>query len=87
VLTNLVSITIGGSVQEEFQNRISVVEFSKSTGDYGRGEGFFGEGTEEPVDSVEDRLIDLGSFLLLLDEFVSSGNGASVATHGVSKRW
>jgi hypothetical protein len=74
VLTNQIAIAISFAVEEEFEDGIPVVEFSESTGNNGGRKRLLGEGAGEPVDPVEDVLVDLGLSLLLLDEFVSLGN-------------
>lgn len=74
VLTNEVAIAIGGPVEQKFKNGVSIVELSEATRDDGGGKSLLGEGAGEPLDSVEDVLVDLGSLLLLLDEFVSLWN-------------
>jgi hypothetical protein len=74
VLTNQIAIAVSFAVEEEFEDGIPVVEFSESTGNNGGRKRLLGEGAGEPVDPVEDVLVDLGLSLLLLDEFVSLGN-------------
>jgi hypothetical protein len=81
VLTNQIAIAVGCAVEKEFEDGISIVEFAESAGDDGGRKRLLGEGTGEPVDPIEDVVVDLGLSLLLLDEFVSLGNRASIATH------
>lgn len=81
MLTNQIAISVGCAVEEEFEDGIPVVEFAESAGDDGGRKRLLGEGAGEPVDPVEDVLVDLGLPLFLLDEFVSLGNRASIATH------
>jgi hypothetical protein len=74
VLTNQIAITVSCPVEEEFEDGIPVVQFAKSARDDGRRKCLLGKGAGEPVNPVEDILVDLGRSLLLLDEFVSLWN-------------
>jgi len=81
VLTNQIAITVSCPVKEEFEDGIPVVQFAKSARDDGRRKCLLGKGAGEPMDPVEDILVDLGRSLLLLDEFVSLWNRSSITTH------
>jgi hypothetical protein len=81
VLTNQVAITVSCPVEEKFEDGIPVVELAESARDDGRRKSLLREGAGEPVDPVEDVLVDLGLSLLLLDEFVSLWNRSSITTH------
>jgi len=81
VLTNHIAIAVGCAVEEEFEDGIPVVEFAESARDDRGRKSLLGEGAGEPMDPVEDILVDFGLSLLLLDEFVSLWNRSSIATH------